>query len=214
MSTLFKCCAALAPFLAWLPAEADLITYRLEADKTEVLPGEEITMSLYAFIDPGPGGQGMWNNGQPPQLGTVYALNGCGFNMICEGRDISWTGYLVNPELYFFTELAIFSKNGLKKASVLNFKKFGYPTYVAQDNWVMSFKFAFEGNEHGQATFLGDQSYFTGGIWFDVPGQSGLVGGGWATALEPLVFTIIPAPGAAPLVALAAAFTMLRRRRD
>jgi hypothetical protein len=199
-------------------ASAETITFHATADKTTVLPGEIVTMNLYAKLDPGPGEMGMWvpPPGQgDPQPGMVAGIAGVGFSMTIEGYPVKWAGYQSNPALYFNKEQAIFWSGGLYKSNFYNWlKPDGTPNYVAQDNWLITLKFSFTGDEQGQATVLGPMSDMGGGVWFDVPGQSKLVSGKYDPILEPLVFTIIPSPGVhAGFVAPALIALATRRRR-
>ncbi len=200
--------------LVWCStAKCEVINFHLVTDHTTVHPDEAITMSLYAKISPKPGDPGWWlPSGQPPELGIVEVWGSAIFNLWCEKSSMKWIGAWANPELVFLKENANFAPQGLFNANIFNVAPNNKPKYVAEDNWLLTMVFSFQGMQPGQAVFLGPQSLFTGGVMLTVPSHPGLVGGPWPVALEPLVFTIIPSPGTLGIVALACKGLARRKR--
>ncbi len=204
-------CTTALGSLSGKKAFAETVTLHVKADKSVLLPGEHLTLDVFARLDPGVGAPSFWYppNGGSPIPGTVAALGGFGGHFLVSEREVSiWSDFKKNPQLAQSTPPS-FASDGIFWINLFN-----EPSVFSTDTLLFSVSITLKDYSPGQVIFMEDPSAWgMAGPYLDVPGY-GYQGNYWTLIHEPLIIPIVPSPGAACLGAVFAGVFAFTRHRS
>jgi hypothetical protein len=164
-------------------------------------PGETLTISVRCVLDPGIGGQAIWDTkGGQGQIGTVLGIGVTGSSISSGDVTGQWSNVKVNPELYWFDPPPTYTLTLAEPIIVGQTILYAGQKYYAEtDNWLFDIKWKPDVYEHDVVTF--SQPKLGVNVYLSVPGVPQFA--------VPDIWAALPALGEVTIVPTVPSFVVL-----